>query len=170
MAPETHQLNAFQPRCFNCGTCRHSSQSPSLVETGSASLFVSAAVIPSLKKECGKKLVARGRWHHPQSRGVLSCRPWLSPSQDKHARPRVLSVPATDGKSIHSAAIHGLAFWSSSSHVWKRMELYVIAVSDSRIKMFILYRDRFSCRLPFRFFRKCRTWKDILISGLNICQ
>lgn len=40
-------------------------------------------------------------------------------------------VPVTNDKSIHSAAIHNLTFWSSSNNVGKKMKLYVIALTDN---------------------------------------
>nr|BAE89206.1 unnamed protein product [Macaca fascicularis] len=46
-----------------------------------------------------------------------------------------LSVPVLNEKSIHSAAIHSLIFWSSPNNVWKNVGLYVITMTDSRIIM-----------------------------------
>uniref|UniRef100_A0A8C8ZCP2 Uncharacterized protein n=1 Tax=Prolemur simus TaxID=1328070 RepID=A0A8C8ZCP2_PROSS len=40
------------------------------------------------------------------------------------------TVPVTNGKSIHSAASHGLTFWSSPHNVWENMDVYVITMTD----------------------------------------
>lgn len=85
-------LMPFQPCYFNSGTCLHPSQSPSLVEMMSAFLFVNADMILSLKIKCERKIVARRRRTHRQYRGILSCSPQHSHSQDKHACLHVYSL------------------------------------------------------------------------------
>lgn len=96
--------------------------------------------------------MARRRWAVLSS-GGLRFQAILPHSQDKHTRLHVLSVPVTDEKkSILSAAMFNLTSWSRSNNIWKKMKLYAVAMSDSKITMLVTSRERerLTCIFPLQ--------------------